>query len=251
MGGGGVSPLLWKLITGVSQYVKGNQLWFQPVLIYSTILMFFVLRKSRTRYDYSRYRYYLIMLLLLSLSLFLQYSQLNMKLFGTQIYELKYTCGRFFEMLPYACVGIVLGSLKLLNDTHGHKRVVRSAYLLLLSATVTVLIKYCDVNGIDGFGYQGVERLVISTIIFIIFCGLEMKWISKLCAQIIRYISSLTVGIYGAHMLIQYCLDEMITENSVLENYSWGSTIVVFATSLLISGVLYKIPINYVRGAVS
>ncbi len=193
----GIRELIIQLLTGHS-YNKTE--WFQIELIVLTlfyILVFRVLPKQGVLG---------FTLLTGYLSLLLQYSGVNGALFENvltcECFKHEYVMvliGRFFEMIPYASLGIVLCNYKVLS-----KLKEKWKYTIIITTMILfLLLKYPAFVEIERqYSYSGIGYIAFSVLSILLFCCVPLDWLPTLMKTIIRFISRYTMAIYYMHRLI-------------------------------------------------
>ena len=158
---------------------------------------------------------------------------------GTYFEEsyLSYPIGRVFEMVPYAGMGLVLRKHRwTLKNSKGKKY-----YLSLLSIIVAIIffsiIKVF--SEIAGFGYQGLKKLVLSSLTFELFLSFGTR---EEIYKYIRIFSKYTMGIYFVHRMIGTILS-VFNINVYINSAIFCVLIFLLSWSLcyLISKIPYKL----------
>lgn len=103
-----ISPrdLYWQLLFGHSPKLN-PPLWYQFNLIILTLFFIFL-------FKYIKKYISIVICTIFVLALFIQYSNINSSLFANYRYEITYPLGRIAEMIPYACIGILISKYNLL-----------------------------------------------------------------------------------------------------------------------------------------
>ncbi len=200
-------------------------LWFQYNLIFTTLLFLIIilLFKQKT---------ILILINLWNIAFFFQYSNINYYTFFKCKFCIKYSFGRFIEILPYCITGYILSSLKLINKLK--KNIVKSIYLII--PLLFVVLKCNIFVRIRGFNYQGINLYIISVSIFIIISILSKhkKDNNKVIIKIIRIISNQTSGIYYLHIPIKSYLKNYIL---LIKNKTLIGSIIIYIFCYFISTI--------------
>ena len=172
------------------QFLLGHNfmpvLWFQINLIFVTFLII-ILRKI----FYKNLIY--ILLNLEIFSYFIQYSNLNFKLFSNFHFCIRYPIGRFIEIIPYCISGYIFGYLNCEIFLEKNKIKVVSFFLFFYA----LVIKYDMFIIPKGFGYQGINLNVLSIIIFIIISSISFE--NKIIIRYIKIYAQFSSGIYYLH----------------------------------------------------
>ena len=166
-------------------------MYFILLLAVCTLLLHFV----------CRFQYSLWMIAALAVVfLVAQYSGLNFlvaKCFGQ---EGAVCVGRFFELFPHAVVGYVL-----------YKKGEWLCRNKIACVVVCAIMGACGfLPDCGGYGYQGLGMLFVSATIFSVFCLVGMKVKTNLSA--VRFVASLTAGVYYMHLLVGWSLERVIGE---------------------------------------
>ena len=234
----GVGPkdLILQILTGESPRLC-PQLWYQEVLIFLTALFYIV-------YHYfSKKKAMMITCLLMLYGIFMQYSGINYLLFSGLPYEAMYILGRTLEMLPYAFWGIVFAEFLLMNRVSDNK-----FYILIIGLTVCILLYninffvVCD----KGFGYQGVNYIVMAIATVITFMAIPETVIPSYIQHVIDNVARYTLGIYCIHWGIGKYLN-LFFENVSIRTNTLRECVLIFIISLLISVFIERIPMKFCK----
>lgn len=232
-----VSDLGWQLSVGCSRNLN-PPMWYQSNLILLTIvfIIFYKIFKDKIIY---------IILIILSGSLFIQYSGVNHKLFINSIYEIRYPLGRIIEMLPYACLGVLFVECDLFKKIRSNQRVV--SMILIIICVIGVV---CDkLFKPEGFGYQGVQRIVIGLFIVVNFYIYPFKKIKGKIQKIVFFISRYSLGIYCMHFIVGQSM------NSLFIKIGWkrgtiSECMLIYLLCLVGAVGIAKIPLKWCRDIV-
>ena len=193
--------LVFKINFNNSFYDLKNQLltghcfntvfWFQWNLIFETFFFIII--------ELVFHKYIINILIYIGFTAYyFQYSGYNYNIFIHFDFNLKYTLGRFAEVIPYSISGFYLSYFKLVDCFK--KNIINTIFICLL-----VLILFSNYNFIiypKGFGYQGFKSQILSFFLFIIFCIISKNFVGKNIFKIIIQISKFTPGIYYLHIPI-------------------------------------------------
>ena len=168
-------------------------LWYQWDLIFiSLIFIFIVFLFKKT--------YYFFLILLMFLSNYFVYSGKNAEKFAKYPYVSQNTYGRFSESIPFCVIGFFLADFKLIEIFEKYR--CRVLFLTILSQHFFLEFQIFTTN-IRGFGYQGVDKSIFSTLIFISFAVFPSQIIANdLLEVIIKQVTNYTMGIYVLHLPI-------------------------------------------------
>lgn len=180
-----VSNLILQLAVGVPSC---RPLYFMFVLTLATVIIYAINTKANTHI-------HRMTLLggIVALCVILQYSGVNSHLCECLNADIKPVLGRIVELLPYACLGVVMAEV----SKHRHGRNIMFFLGLLLSALSggVHMIRMCP-----GFGYQGLFTLAMTVCI----CSLAMwEGFNYLCNEkLARLAGGLSVGVYFSHVVV-------------------------------------------------
>lgn len=216
-----VMSLFWQLTTGHGRGVNAP-LWYLAVLYVLTLLYYCIFRiKKQGR---------IIIIVLMTVgALVIQYTGLNIWLFGSLEYETRYPFGRVAEMIPYATIGLVLW---LLSKKDNLKIIIFGTGILGL----IIYIALPNTLVIEGFGYSGIMKLIGATSIAIIFIFFPIECLNSICKKSISIISAHTLGIYCLH----YKMGEILLKYTNIRN-KIVLCILIYVSSYLISAQISKI----------
>lgn len=226
----GFSDLIWQIFCGHSLQLNAS-MWYQIDLIYLTLLFLIVIIVFKKMHKK-------ILCILCLFALFAQYSGINM-IFDNYRFELKYPLGRFLEMLPLAVTGFMISSTGLLNNLKENKLIVA-----ISSFSIIILIKKYEVfSYIIGYGYSGIEMIVVSCAFVSLFYIVPFSKLNKSAKVIIGFITKYTLGIYCMHRLIGTLLNIAIIRLnwSILKPNSFTECVFIYIISFMFSHIGVKI----------
>ena len=172
-----------------------GQLWFQWVLIVSTIIFFIVL------FIFRKYGLFVLQLLLI-FEYFLQYSGYNVKFYNSVSREKRECLGRFTEVFPSTVTGFTLAYFKIIDYIHNIK--IKTFTLSLL--VFNLVKKYNVFMVIKGQLYQGIivnVRAVCLVFIFSLFPSEKIR--NPKIINCLKHLTNYTAGIYYLHLnLLRY-----------------------------------------------
>ena len=190
------SDFLWQLFTGHSIRINPT-MWFQTVLIFLTLLFTLTFRYLNKKGGMA------FIILMTILSLWIQYSGLNLKVFGPLRFELRYPLGRISEMLPYASLGFFIAYF----DIYNRLQKSRALFLILFGLATLLLLKYeYVIPPAPGFLYS--HNILLIFVFFIVGFAylLPFEQLPDKIKNILQFISRFTLGIYCMHRLIAFLL---------------------------------------------
>ena len=203
-------------------------LWFQYNLIFITLLMIIIqlLFKQNTT---------LILINLWNISYFLQFSDLNYKNFSKYNFYIKYTFGRFFEILPYCITGFILSYIRLIDTL----KKIRKQTIFIIISNFFFFIKSNIFIRVNGFMYQGINLYIASVSLFIVISLIPLHTNKNNTAiiKIIKMLSNLTSGIYYLHVPIKNYLNNYIL---LIKNKTFLGCIIIiiFCYFISITGII-------------
>ena len=161
----GIDSYIYQLLFCTNPYIN-RTLWYQIDLLILTVLF------------YSLYKYIslekinIILWILIILCLFLQYSGLNELVFNSFRYEIRFSIGRLIEIIPFACIGLLLGN-KDLNKIKTKRWYVMIISIILFLVTMNIQ-RFIEC---DGYGFSGFDYIIYAVLLFLIaYCfGIEKK----------------------------------------------------------------------------
>lgn len=188
-----IEDLIYQLLYG-SRYL--SVLWFQWDLIMLTIVFYLIYILFKKMFNF--------ILIMLSISSFIyQYNGHNIKRFKKEIYDKKYTFGRFLEILPMAVIGVLFNFTQILNyfKKFRLKTFFTCIFLIYLFQFNAIFIN------IEGYMYQGFQRGIIAILLFIIFAMFPSESIkNKKFLNLIKIVTNHTACVYYLHKVIpRYC----------------------------------------------
>ncbi len=191
----GVKVLFLQLLLGNGFHVNAP-LWYMVTLIWITVFYSLLFRiVSNKRYAF------LVIILFSVICLIQQYFGIALSLFGDLSFELKYPLGRFFEMVPSATVGILLGYWFRTHQIKGRN--------VIWTASVAIAISWILISGTisrpEGFGYSGISLILVSSALFLVAELFPLE--QGKCNRVIRALTMHTLGVYCMHYLIGNVLD--------------------------------------------
>ena len=217
-------------------------MWFQNTLFYFTCI-FFVLYKL---YDNVK-RFALS--ILICVPFILQYTGYNHVLLDGLPENVSIPCGRFINMLPYACFGILLvqsGILGRYKDSRYRNHVI--IVMLLVFALVTTLITPWSQ---DTFGSCGFRLLVMTVSLVCVGYLLPMEKMKTWIYSAIQFLSKYCLGVYCIHNMVGGFYNQIIVSRFNLAQGSVTECIIIFALSISLCWLISYIPIKTIKKIVS
>ena len=213
------TDLILQFLTG---YIFMKVLWFHYNLIFINLMIIIV------HFLFNEKFIFCILLNLKIFGLFFTYSNYNFIFFSQYKVSIKYTFGRFSEIIVYCITGYFLASLKLPHILSKNKIISINCFLSIL----ILIIKYNIFLGIKGFHYQGLKLYTSSISIYFLFYLVPNEIIkNKYIIKFIELISINTAGIYFIHNKIYYYLNKF----SLLNHKTLNETIIIYFMAFFIS----------------
>ena len=163
-----IKDLIWQLLFG-HRYVINTAFWFLwDMLVMYIFFSALVLIQNGDKYKNNKNasRVENIFFLIIGLTaLYMQYSGNNFKFFDDMCYEMKFTLGRMCEMIPYAVLGIVCGKVNIVKQMERYR-----TWIIIILNLIIIICFNVDVFVLPmGFGYQGIENIILSLSIVALF----------------------------------------------------------------------------------
>lgn len=218
---------IMNMITG---HIFNVALWFQAILIFSTIIfliVIFIFKKN----------YLSVFLILTIICYIMQYSEVNYYFNYNHLQPHAYlTFGRFVEVFPDAFIGFILHSKNIIKKIKKYQKI-----SIFISFIILIIIsKFNAFDNIKTFNYGGIRLNIAALCIFIIFYFLPFEKIKNIkIIRLIRQITSYTGGIYYMHILIgnSYTISIILKSK---KNTVFGC-LLIYLICYIISGIGNKI----------
>ena len=229
-----IKDLLWQLAFGCDEYLCA-QLWYLFDLIVITVLFWGVfLYKKHTRK---------IGVVLGILSIAVQYSGLNMAVFGWMPYEVRYSMGRLAEMIPFACGGLLIGGIGIAASLSRHRSYVITVVFMLL-----LFISHFDVFiPIEGFSYQGLGMLSYSFLLFLLFVALPIDSLNNIIKSIVSFLSKYSLGVFCVHVgvgTLWYGLEKAVIPSLGMIGL-FSKSVIIYLISVAASWMIGAVPLKW------
>lgn len=220
-----VVQLVWQLTFGHAVCLP---LYFMPILATITVICFFVCKLQK---GVRVCAFVSIMIM----TFLLQHSGVNSWLCDRLPFVMKYTCGRFVELMPVAVMGLLAKWLesdkRWLNDS---QREVEIGLLVLALGFICALVR--PIRVLPGYGYGGVCcALIAGGVCLVIIGGGRLHqggaWV--------KTFSALSSGVYLSHIFVGWTLRRvgLIWEQGAV------AAIAVFVCAVLVVSVIMKLPV--------
>lgn len=233
--------LLWQILLGSDVFLC-PQFWYQFVLILLTVISIIIYRispKNGTK----------IMIALAAAALVLQYSGINHSIFVYKRYEIRYSLGRIAESIPYAVIGILLHGSRTLDFLKKNVFIVLFTCPVLLILFTFISTKLNTTP--EGFGYSGVQMILVSVICFVFFNSLPLERAGIMVKKALKLLSKYSFGLFCIHMGVGRLLEGVVFFRF---NIKWGSfteCILIYLVSLILAYLIGRIPGDFFKKLVS
>ena len=223
--------LFWAIVSGC-RYNTNPSTWFQAVLILLTIY-FFLLFKL-----FKKNKGWVMVYVSLVIALAIQDNGRYFAFFSNTPYELANTVGRIFEIMPYACVGLIFNHLKI--DKYGKKK---RTTAIIVAVFLFVLGFYLPFPAHEGGFFDGIYPLYMGTALFVIFLLLPINDVTYNVRNIILEVTRFTLGVYCAHRLVYGILD-IVYELLSLEPAAMTKCVMTYLACYVMSYIMSLLPLK-------
>lgn len=222
-------------------HVYNTPMWFMNVLLWLTLTIILINRLLPRKHWLPAY--YLITILSLAFCL----SGLNYECFNGLRFEYRYTLGRYFEMMPLACIAniLYLSGFRISTDGNSSRRYIILAVLCILGW----LLRNPDWR-IETFQYGLPSQYAFSIPFVLLVMSTPLDGISRLMGSIVKPLARYTLGIYCLHYAVGVRINGLCTEIGLPANTLTGC-MVIFLVSYAICRIIALVPFRCVRRAVS
>lgn len=225
--------LVMQLLFGSNERLNAP-LWFLWEVIVLTI-GFVIIHKI-----FKKYTKYVLIILMVA-SYVIQYMNLTAFLYLRFSYEIQGAVGRFFEVLPVACMGYIIAEFDLPEKL---KKIKGIWILFIVLAIVCIVFVEKIPTPFITFAYAGIKHLIVSTLLFLGLYTMPFEKCPEYIKKAIKWLSGYTMGIYFLHWMVGRVLNVVWmrffgVEKTLIE------TFVIFAVCLVGCIIIDKIPIKY------
>ena len=228
---GSLKLLLWQIFTGHSPKLNST-MWFQTDLIAATALVILLFCRHSDRIALG------IITGLAAVCLLLEYTGINHMLFSPLRYELKYPLGRFFEIFPMVCAGLLIARCDLIG------RMGRAAPLIAAAGIAAVCL--LPLPEAPGFDYQGLYLLLMGCFCAVLAISLPLRSLPAWGERFILLLSRHTMGIYCMHRMTGNLLRTFFPRLG-LNTDSFSFCLLIYLLSWLACEVLSRMPWRWMR----
>lgn len=228
----GLSDFFWQLFTGHSPKINAA-MWYQVAIILLTAMFMSIF------YYFSIKNGLAVIWGLMIFSIVWQYSGVNYALFSNLRSELRYPLGRFLEMIPYATTAFLISYFQI------HKKMEKYRILSLLGIMLItgLLMKYRLIFSPEGFGYSGIQKVLIAYGLIMIAWLFPFEKIPFMVSKIIAVLSKYTLAVYCMHNLIGRFMKSIFGRLG-LESETFFMCVIVYITCYIIAFMISQIPIK-------
>lgn len=162
-------------------------LWFnitQILIIIFLVCLYYVIQKSDDRT--------VCLIITIVAMIFIQYTGINEYLFGSAVFESKYTLGRFAETLPMAIAGLLYGKYEksLSAKTKG--------FVYIGVIFCTIIFVFVGNAGATGYDYQGLYTFWGTIFVCLTAIVVPLPLTNRITG-VVNYVADYTMGIYCMH----------------------------------------------------
>lgn len=225
-----LNAVIWQLMTGHSKI--NPSLWYSMVLLWIMIVLIII------ELVFGKCSKYLLGLITI-LCIISQYTGFNYNMFSQLPYELMYPLGRFYEMFPYATIGIWMANLNINDRIRESKKTEIGYVLFLIGAFIFVCSFRVNIGNITpNYMYGGLKYLFAAMILvsFAELISFHTEHNNKL-DFIISKITSYTMGIYYMHFVVGKYI-EVIFINLSRNTQTVFMCIVIYLICYMISALI-------------
>lgn len=233
-----LNDILWQLLTGHSY---NQPMWFINDLLYITLVLTPICLTSSNRVKC------LLFTIIAVLAFSVEYSGVEQLLVDDLRYELKYPAGRFIEMLPYACTGLILNVTGLTDLTTQHRK-----YTAIACVSISLVGCLCMLSHTDNIytlSCAGIGIYLLTISFSTLFYIIPNRIFHTTFQKVLKFTSKYCLGIYCMHIMTgKTCT--MLFQSIGLQCNTFVFCCTIFILSFTISALLAKIPIKFVRQSV-
>lgn len=214
-----------------------SQLYYLEDLLIATIVFSIVGFLLKRFQDY----FYIVLMIIFWV---LQYT--GKYLFIMPDPEREYSVGFFVELMPFACIGMLLGNNNILEKIKKKWDV-----CLVLSLSLAWFLLYNDVfQGIVGYGYQGIDSSLIGLLLVMMFYVIPFEKLPIKIDNMIAFLGKYSLGIYLLHYFVGTLLNEFYFMPSGKEYNTFNECILIWILSFILSFLISLIPGKFSKALV-
>lgn len=229
----GIQDLIWQLLFGSSVNLI-PPLWFQADLILLTCIVFAVFYFMPTN------RAFKVLFVMAFLSLWMQYSGINYRIFGDWSYECRYSCGRIAEMIPYACIGMVLSYYKIESKISASRFSMAACICMLIFLFKFPVFYMPELH----FSYGGLNFICVASIMAIFFMAIPLNRLPIKVLGVIKWLARYTPGVFCIH----YGVGKLLKMKG--QTGTFIQCLVIWIISYVVAFLISRVPLKICRGLV-
>ena len=229
----GISELLWQLAFGCVEPVN-------PPLYYLWMLMIFTLLFVVIYKIVGKKASCILLAASAIVCLFIQYDGRATIFFKGFRYEIMYSVGRIYELIPYAIMGFVLSAMGVYMILMKH----RAAAISVLTVAVPLLLYFRDdifPRPGETLAFSGVSQFVTAPLLFLWFLILPIELLPKWIKNTLKFVSDYTLGIFAIHWPLGKIFD-IFYERATNTSHSLTECVIIFVLSFVIVYLIGRLP---------
>ena len=243
----GIRDLLVQLFFGGSEKLNRPMWYLVDIIILTAVWMVIalIIKKRSLRIAAA--------LGIMVIAFVMEYSGLNLWIFARLVTEYRWTCGRLVELMPYACVGILIAEFNLAELVKRHAKV--SIPALLAADVILWLASGLEIFCMpQGFCYSGIYFLLRALVVTGIFYALPIgEILNKVpgCDRVeamFKKLGALSLGVYCIHYGIGTVLTSICGE-PIGKGYFYRA-VAIYLISLLMVWLISLIPNDLIKKSV-
>ena len=186
-----LKDLLWQMATGCVEKVN-PPMYFLWLAMFFTVFFFVVFKLLKKPVA-------AVLLMIASFAcLWIEYDGRATIFFRTLRYEIMYSVGRIYELIPFAIFGLVIAMTNLVEILKKH----RIFFCTVLTVVVPLLLYFRDPlfpRTEQTLAFSGSALFVVSPIIFLWMMILPFERLPKVVKSFIETLSSYSMGVISIH----------------------------------------------------
>ncbi|MCR5097714.1 MAG: acyltransferase [Lachnospiraceae bacterium] len=228
-----LSDLFWQVATGCVEKVNPPMYFLWLAMLFT--LFFIILFKVMDM------RVVAVLLMIASfVCLWIEYDGRATIFFRTLRYEIMYSAGRIYELIPFAIFGIVIAMTHLVDQLKKH----RALWCILLTIVVPILLYFRDPlfpRTEQTLAFSGSALFVVSPIIFLWMMILPFEKLPKVVKRFIETLSSYSMGVISIHWPLGMFIN-MAYKNLTGTEKTLTMCFIIYLVSWIISFLIGLIP---------
>ena len=223
----GPADLFWQILTGHSRYLNPS-MWYQFDIILVTLIFYLIFRYLDDK------KAVIGLSILTVVCLLLEFSGINVALFGNLEFELKYPLGRIVEVIPFAYIGFMLKYLGIYEKRKKYRYIIMPLCIVLFFLGFRIPWTVLDDFGFAGFTKPYLALCVVTFAYMVPFEFLNLK-LKKAIVKLTDY----SLGIYCIHRLVNTLLLVFVPAISL---HSFERCILLYIVCYFVCWLIEKIP---------